>query len=50
MADCPEGGDRCLACFALRLNETGRRAAENGFELIDEDGRCYCSDCGRWEE
>ena len=34
MADCPEGGDRCLACFALRLNETARRAAENGFEYF----------------
>ena len=34
MADAPEGGDRCLACFALRLNETARRAREGGFEYF----------------
>jgi len=34
MADCPEGGDRCLACFALRLNETARQAKAYGFEYF----------------
>lgn len=32
----PEGGARCTRCFALRLEETARRAAEEGFEY-------YCS-------
>ena len=27
----PEGGARCTACFALRLEETAKRAAEAGF-------------------
>jgi len=34
MAHCPEGGERCLACFALRLNETARAAREHGFEYF----------------
>lgn len=34
MADCPEGGDRCLACFALRLRETARQAKDHGFEFF----------------
>lgn len=34
MADCPEGGDRCLACFALRLRETAKQAKEHGFEYF----------------
>lgn len=34
MADEPEGGKRCLACFALRLNETARQAKEHGFEYF----------------
>ena len=34
MADCPEGGDRCLACFALRLRETARQAKAHGFEYF----------------
>ena len=34
MADCPEGGERCLACFALRLRETAKQAKENGFEYF----------------
>ena len=34
MAEEPEGGKRCLACFALRLNETARRAKEGGFEYF----------------
>ena len=27
----PEGGARCTRCFALRIEETARRAAEHGF-------------------
>ena len=34
MADCPEGGDRCLACFALRLNKTAQEAKKHGFEYF----------------
>ena len=34
MADCPEGGARCLSCFALRLRETARQAKEHGFEYF----------------
>ena len=34
LAGCPEGGERCLACFALRLNETARQAKTNGFEYF----------------
>ena len=34
MADCPEGGERCLACFALRLTETARQAKAHGFEYF----------------
>jgi len=30
--DEPEGGARCTRCFALRIEETARRAAEAGFE------------------
>ena len=34
MAAEPEGGKRCLACFALRLNETAAQAAAHGFEYF----------------
>ena len=34
MADEPEGGKRCLFCFALRLGQTARAAKENGFEYF----------------
>ncbi len=34
MADCPEGGERCLSCFALRLRETARQAKAHGFEYF----------------
>lgn len=34
MADEPEGGKRCLSCFALRLGQTARVAKENGFEYF----------------
>ena len=30
----PEGGKRCLACFALRLNETAEQAKRHGFEYF----------------
>lgn len=30
----PEGGKRCLRCFALRLDYTARRAREGGFEYF----------------
>ena len=32
--DCREGGDRCRKCFELRLNETARIAADEGFDLM----------------
>ena len=34
MAEEPEGGKRCLACFALRLNETAEQAKKHGFEYF----------------
>ena len=34
MADTPEGGARCLACFALRLNHTAELAKARGFEYF----------------
>ena len=34
MADAPEGGERCLACFALRLDYTARQAKQHGFEYF----------------
>ena len=34
MAAEPEGGKRCLACFALRMNETAARAKEHGFDYF----------------
>jgi hypothetical protein len=30
----PEGGERCFACYRLRLEETARLAAENGFDFF----------------
>lgn len=30
----PEGGRRCLECFALRLEETAKLAAEGGFDYF----------------
>lgn len=32
--DAPEGGARCEKCFALRLEETAKTAAEQGFEYF----------------
>lgn len=34
MADAPEGGERCLACFAMRLDHTAELAKEHGFEYF----------------
>ena len=34
LEDCPEGGDRCTKCFALRLGETARVCAEQGFDFF----------------
>ena len=34
LADAPEGGERCLACFALRLNYTAEQAKRHGFEYF----------------
>ena len=34
MAEEPEGGKRCLACFALRLNATANLALSHGFEYF----------------
>lgn len=30
----PEGGERCFACYRLRLEETARLAAEKGFDYF----------------
>lgn len=30
----PEGGERCFACYALRLRETARYAKEHGFDFF----------------
>lgn len=32
LEECPEGGERCFACFALRLSETVKRAAEGSYD------------------
>lgn len=34
LEDVPEGGERCRKCFRLRLDETARVAAENGFDYF----------------
>lgn len=34
LEDVPEGGDRCRACFRLRLGFTARMAAERGFDYF----------------
>ena len=34
LADAPEGGERCLACFSLRLNYTAAQAKQYGFEYF----------------
>ena len=57
----PEGGERCFACFRLRLKEAARLAAEKGFDFftttltisplknaakINEIGRQCAEECG----
>ncbi len=32
--DCPEGGERCFACYELRLRKTAARAAAGGFDYF----------------
>lgn len=32
--DLPEGGERCFACYALRLSETAKVAQEQGFDYF----------------
>ena len=34
LENAPEGGLRCAKCYALRLEETARRAAEEGFDYF----------------
>lgn len=34
MEDCPEGGDRCFACYRLRLEQTAALAKEGGFDYF----------------
>lgn len=31
---CPEGGERCFKCYALRLEKTAKLAAEQGFDCF----------------
>lgn len=34
LEDCKEGGERCRKCFELRLNETAKIAASEGFDYF----------------
>lgn len=34
LENCGEGGERCLTCFKLRLEETARAAAEGGYDYF----------------
>lgn len=34
LEQCPEGGQRCRLCFALRLGETARKAKAQGFDCF----------------
>ncbi len=34
MEDCPEGGERCFQCYALRLEETAKKAKEQGADYF----------------
>ena len=34
LEQCPEGGERCFACYELRLRETAKRAAEGKFDYF----------------
>lgn len=31
---CPEGGERCFACYELRIRKTSQKAAEGGFDYF----------------
>ena len=37
MEDCPEGGERCLVCYELRLREAAEKAAEGGYDFFYDD-------------
>lgn len=34
LEDCPEGGERCFACYELRLLEAAKKAAEGGYDYF----------------
>ena len=34
LEQCPEGGDRCFACYELRLRETAKRAKEREYDYF----------------
>ncbi|MBE5876297.1 MAG: epoxyqueuosine reductase QueH [Lachnospiraceae bacterium] len=34
LEQCPEGGERCYACYELRLRKTAQQAAEQGFDYF----------------
>ena len=34
MEDCPEGGERCFACYELRLRETAKRASAGAYDYF----------------
>lgn len=34
LEQCPEGGERCFACYELRLRKTAQMAAEQGFDYF----------------
>lgn len=34
LEDCPEGGERCFACYRLRLEETAKQAKEYGADYF----------------
>lgn len=34
LEQCPEGGERCFACYGLRLRETAERAREGGYDYF----------------
>lgn len=34
LEDCPEGGERCFACYELRLRETAKQAQAGGYDYF----------------
>ncbi|MDP4118907.1 MAG: epoxyqueuosine reductase QueH [Bacillota bacterium] len=34
LEDCPEGGERCFKCYALRMEEAAKIAKEHGFDYF----------------